>query len=47
MDFLDSVNPRVDMKESENIDKYLDLVNVQKKSWNMNATVMSAVIRAL
>lgn len=47
VDFLDSVDPRVDMNESENIDKYLDHVNVQKKSWNMNVTVMSAVIGAL
>ena len=38
---------RVKIKESENIDKYLNLAREQKKLWNMRVTVIPIVVCAL
>ena len=38
---------RVKIKESENMNKYLDLVSKLKKSWNMKVTLISIVVGVL
>ena len=46
MDFAISADHRVKIKESENIDKYLDLARELKKLWNMRMTVIPIVFGA-
>ena len=43
MDFAVPVDHRVKLKESENIDKYLDLARELKKLWNMKVTVIIVI----
>ena len=38
---------RINLKESEKKDKYLDLARELKKLWNMKVTIVPIVIRAL
>ena len=40
-------NHRVKIKESEKIDKYLDLAGERKKLWNITETVITAVVGSL
>ena len=47
MDFAVLVDHRLKLKESEKIDKYLDLARDLKKLWNMKVTVIPIVIGAL
>ena len=45
MDFAVSVDHRVKIKESEKINKYLDLARgLNKKQWNMRDKVISIVV---
>ena len=46
-DFTIPANHRMEMKESEYINKYLDLARELKKFWNMNVTIISLIIGAL
>ena len=41
------VSHRVKMKESEKIDKYLNLANKLKKLWSMKLTVIPTVVGAI
>ena len=48
MDFAVSTDHRVKIKESEKIDKYLDLATgIKEKLWNMKETVIPVLISAL
>ena len=47
MNFTIAVDHRRKIKESEKIDKYLDLVRELKKQWNMWGTVIPIVDGAL
>ena len=47
MDFVIPADNRVKIKESEKIEKYLDLARGLKKLWNMKVTVISIVVGAL
>ena len=47
MDFAVLTNLRVELKESEKKDKYLDPAQVLRKLWNMKVKVIPIVIRAL
>ena len=46
VDFAVPVNHRINLKESEKKDKYLDLARELKKLWNMEVTIVSIVIGA-
>ena len=45
--FADPVDHRMKMKESENINKYLDLARELIKLWKMKMTVMLIVVGAV
>ena len=47
VDFAVQADYREKLKESEKMDKYLDLARKLKKLWNMKVTVISIVIGAL
>ena len=47
VDFAVPADHRLNLKESENKDKYLDLAREIKKQWNMIVTVVPIVIGAL
>ena len=47
VDFAVPADHRINLKESEKKDKYLDLAREMKKLWNMNVTIESIVIGAL
>ena len=47
VDFAVPADPRIILKESEKIDKYLDLARELKRLWNMKVTIVSIVIGAL
>ena len=47
MDFAVLTDHRAKMKESEKVDKYLDLARELKKLWNMRVTVIPIVDSAL
>ena len=47
VDFAVPADHRIDLKESEKKDKYLDLARELKKLWNMKVTIVSIVIGAL
>ena len=47
VDFAIPVDQRLKIKESENINKYLDLTRKLKKQWNMKVTVIPIVVGAL
>ena len=47
VDFAVPVNHRINLKESEKKDKYLDLARELKKLWNMKVTIVPIVIGAL
>ena len=47
MDFAILPNYRVELRESENIDEYLDFASELKKLWNMKVIVIPVVIGAL
>ena len=47
VDFVVPADHRVKMKESEKIDKYLNLARELRKLWNMRVTVVSIVIGTL
>ena len=47
VDFAVSVDHRINLKESEKKDKYLDLTRELKKLWNMKVTIVPIVIGAL
>ena len=47
VDFAVSAHHRVNLKESEKNDKYLDLARELKKLWNMRVTIIIIVIGAL
>ena len=47
VDFAVPVDHRINLKESEKKDKYLDLARELKKLWNMKVTIVSIVIGAL
>ena len=47
VDFAVLVDHRINLKEYEKKDKYLDLVRELKKLWNMKMTIVSIVIGAL
>ena len=47
IDFAVLVDHRINLKESEKKDKYLDLARELKKLWNMKVTIESIVIGAL
>ena len=44
---VDFAVPRINLKESEKKDKYLDLARELKKLWNMKVTIVPIVIGAL
>ena len=46
VDFAFSVNHRVKIKESEKINKFLDLAR-EEKQWNMKVTVIPIIVYAL
>ena len=46
VDFAVSVDHRINLKESEKKDKYLDLARELKKLWNMKVTIVPIVIGA-
>ena len=46
-DFAVPVDDRINLKESEKKDKYLDLARELKKLWNMKVTIVPIVIGAL
>ena len=43
VDFAVSANYKIKMKESEKINKYLDLAREMKQVWNMKVTMMLVV----
>ena len=47
VDFAVSADHRINLKESEKKDKYLDLARELKKLWNMKVTIVPIVIGAL
>ena len=47
VDFAVPVDHRINLKESEKKDKYLDLARELKKLWNMKVTIVPIVIGAL
>ena len=47
VDFAVSVDHRINLKECEKMDKYLDLARELKKLWNMKVTIVPIVIDAL
>ena len=47
IDFAIPYDTRVDDKEVERIEKYLDLARKLKKVWSMNVTVVPLVVGAL
>ena len=47
VDFAVSADHRINLKESEKKDKYLNLARELKKLWNMKVTIMPIVIGAL
>ena len=47
VDFAVPANDRINLKESEKKDKYLDLARGLKKLWNMKLTIVPIVIGAL
>ena len=47
VDFAVSADHRINLKESEKKDKYLDLARELKKLWNMKITIVLIVIGAL
>ena len=47
VDFAVPADHRINLKESEKIDKYLDLAKELKKLWNMKVTIVPIVIDAL
>ena len=47
VDFAVSADNRINLKESEKKDKYLDLARELKKLWNMKVTIVPIVIGAL
>ena len=47
VDFAVSADHRINLKESEKKNKYLDLGRELKKLWNMKVTIVSIVIGAL
>ena len=47
MDFAVQVDHRVKLKESEKMDKYLDLARKLKNLWNMKVKFIPIVIGAL
>ena len=47
VDFAVPADPRINLKESEKKDKYLDLARELKKLWNMKVTIVPIVIGAL
>ena len=47
VDFAVPADHRINLKESEKKDKYLDLARELKKLWNMKVTIVSIVIGAL
>ena len=47
VDFAVPADHRVNLKESEKKDKYLDLARELKKLWNMKVTIILIVIGAL
>ena len=47
MDFATTADHRVKLKESEKIDKHLDLARELKKLWKMKVTVITIVIGVL
>ena len=46
VDFVVLADPRINLKESEKQDKYLDLARELKKLWNMEVTIVPIVIGA-
>ena len=46
-DFAVPADYRINLKESESKDKYLDLARELKKLWNMKVTIVPIVIGAL
>ena len=47
VDFAVPANNRINLKESEKKDNYLDLARELKKLWNMKVTIVPIVIGAL
>ena len=47
VDFAVPADHRINLKESEKKDKYLDLARELKKLWNMKVTIMPIAIGAL
>ena len=47
VDFAVPADHRINLKESEKKDKYLDLARELKKLWNMKVTIVSIVIGTL
>ena len=47
VDFAAPVDHRINLKESEKKDKYLDLARELKKLWNMKVTIVPIVVGAL
>ena len=47
VDFAVPTDPRINLKESEKKDKYIDLAREIKKLWNMKVTILPIVIGAL
>ena len=47
VDFTVPADHRINLKESEKKDKYLDLARELKKLWNMKVTIVPIVIGAL
>ena len=47
IDFAVPADHRINLKESEKKDKYLDLARELKKLWNMKVTIVPIVIGAL
>ena len=47
VDFVVPADHRINLKESEKQDKYLDLAKELKKLWNMKVTIVPIVIGAL
>ncbi len=47
VDFAVPADHRINLKESEKNDKYLDLARELKKLWNMKVTIVPIVIGAL
>ncbi len=47
VDFVVPADQRINLKECETKDKYLDLAREIKKLWNMKVTIVPIVIGAL